>query len=166
MLVDNCIRHFGDWWLIGYKYYGSWGFDMWDLCNQFVVAAVTGGLVTLVLYIMIFTRSFGAIGTARKNVSGDRRQEWLLWCLGADLFANVVASFGINYMVELMMSFFPLLACISVATFEAKQATVQSLETPANMQLAYAPGAEEAYQSTSQTTETQPSFLAVGRRLL
>jgi len=120
MLVDNCIRHFGDWWLIGYKYYGSWGFDMWDLCNQFVVAALTGGLVTLVLYIMIFTRSFGAIGTARKKVSGNRRQEWLLWCLGADLFANIVAHFGINYMVELMMSFFPLLACISVATFEAK----------------------------------------------
>ncbi len=43
MLVDNCIRHFSDWWLLGYKNYGSWGFDMWDLCNQFVVAALTGG---------------------------------------------------------------------------------------------------------------------------
>ena len=58
MLVDNCIRHFSDWWLIGYKNYGDWGFDMWDLCNQFVVAALTGGLVTLVLYITIFKRSF------------------------------------------------------------------------------------------------------------
>ena len=108
MLVDNCIRHFGDWWLIGCKNYGDWGFDMWDLCNQFVVAALTGGLVTLVLYITIYKRSFGAIGKARKRVEGDRRQEWFLWCLGSALFANVVASFGINYMIHLMMCFFRL----------------------------------------------------------
>ena len=68
MLVDNCIRHFGDWWLIGYKNYGDWGLDMWDLCNQFVVNALTGGLVTLVLYLTIFKRSFRAIGIARKRV--------------------------------------------------------------------------------------------------
>src|SRR5580704_3222629 len=119
MLVDNCIRHFGDWWLLGSKTYGDWGFEMWDLCNQFVVAAVTGGIVTLIIYIMIFSRSFGAIGTARKLVSGDRSQEWLLWCLGSALYANVVSSFGINYMVQLLMCLFPLLVCTSVATFEA-----------------------------------------------
>ena len=124
-LVDNCIRHFSDWWLLGYKYYNDWGWDMWDLCNQFVVVALTGGLVTLVFYIAIFSRSFGAIGTARKQVNGDRGQEWFLWCLGLDLFANVVAHFGINYMAQMMMSLFPLLACISVATFEARQATAR-----------------------------------------
>jgi hypothetical protein len=140
--VDNCIRHFGDWWLVGYKYYGSWGWDMWDLCDQFVVAAVTGGLVTFVVYIMIFKRSFGAIGIARKHA--DRKQEWLLWCLGADLFANLVAHFGINYVLELMMSFFPLLACISVATFEAKRVAVQSVEAPFEMELV-APNAEGIY---------------------
>src|SRR5580704_17968160 len=102
-LVDNCIRHFTDWWLLGYKYYDQWGFDMFDLCNQFVVAAVTGGLLTLVFYIMIFSRSFAAIGTGRKQLTGDRRQEWLLWCLGSNLFAIVVVHFGINYMAQLMM---------------------------------------------------------------
>ena len=135
MLVDNCIRHFGDWWLLGYKDYGSWGFDMWDLCNQFVVAALTGGLVTLILYITIFKRSFAAIGMARKRVGRDRGQEWLLWCLGADLFANLVAHFGINYMTDLMMSFFALLACISAATFGAKRVRVRSVEAPVEMGL-------------------------------
>lgn len=120
-LVDNCIRHFGDWWLLGYKYYNNWGWDMWDLCNQFVVAALGGGLVTLVLYIMIFSRSFGAVGNARKRVNGNRREEWLIWCMGVDLFANVVVHFGINYMAQMMMTLFPLLACISVAAFEARQ---------------------------------------------
>ena len=74
MLVDNCIRHFGDWWLLGYKNYGDWGFVMFDVCNQFVLAALRGGLVTLVVYIAIYKRSFGAIGSARKRVAADRGQ--------------------------------------------------------------------------------------------
>jgi hypothetical protein len=121
MLVDNCIRHFSNWWLLGYKDYGSWGFDMWDLCNQFVAVALTGGLLSLIFYIMIFSRGFGALGRARKLVEGDPKQEWLLWCLGSTLFANVVASFGINYMIQLQLLLFPLLACISIAAMEATQ---------------------------------------------
>jgi hypothetical protein len=166
-LMDNCIRHFRDWWLIGYKYFDAWGWDMWDLCNQFVVVALTGGLVTLILYIAIFKRSFSAIGTARKQVNGDRAREWLLWCLGVDLFANVVAHFGINYMTQLMMSMFPLLACISVAAFEARQATTRTVGAPAQEQMASVPATEEACQLPSETMdEAQHSSFAVGRRLL
>ena len=135
-LVDSCIRHFSDWWLLGYRYYNDWGYDMWDLSDQFVVVALTGGLLSLIFYIAIFSRSFGAIGTARKRVNGDRKEEWLLWCLGSDLFANVVAHFGINYMAQMMMTVFPLLACISVAAFEARQATIRSVEVPEQEQLA------------------------------
>jgi hypothetical protein len=121
MLVDNCIRHFSDWWLIGCTNYGDWGFDMWDLCNQFVVNALTGGLLALVLYLTIFKRCFGAIGTALKRVRGDRRQEWMFWCLGSSLFANVVAHFGINYMVHLLMCFFVLIICILTTANDAKR---------------------------------------------
>jgi hypothetical protein len=163
-LLDNCIRHFSDWWLLGYKYYDTWGWSMWDLCNQFVVAALTGGLLTLVLYILIFKRSFGAIGTARKKVNGDHRREWFLWCLGSALFANVVASFGSNYPAQLMMGLFSLLACISVAAFEARRATMRSVEAPGPDQFAGASIAEEAYKSPGQITEeSQHSFFAGGK---
>jgi hypothetical protein len=134
MLVDNCIRHFSDWWLLGYKNYGDWGFDMWDLCNQFVAVALTGGLISLILFIMIYSRSFSAIGKARKLVEGDKAEEWFLWCLGSTLFANVVASFGINYMVQLETAFFALLACISIATLKAVQAVVPGVETVGHSQ--------------------------------
>ena len=119
-LVDNCIRHFSDWWLLGYKYYGRWGFDMWDLCNQFVVAALTGGLITLISFIMIYSRSFGLIGKTRKRVQGIRAQEWFLWCLGSSLFANVVASFGINYMIQLQLMLFVLIACVSIGVLKTR----------------------------------------------
>jgi hypothetical protein len=135
-LVDNCIRHFTDWWFLGYKSYDQWGYDMWDLSNQFVAVALTGGLVSLVFYIAIFSRSFGAIGTARKQIEGDRGTEWLLWCLGSALLAHVVVHFGINYPALELMGLFPLLACISVASFEARQPEVRSVEMPDQEHLA------------------------------
>jgi hypothetical protein len=128
MLVDNCIRHFSDWWLLGYKNYGSWGFDMWDLCNQFVVAALTGGLITLILFIMIYSRSFGLIGKAVRQMKADPGRAWLLWCLGSDLFANVVASFGINYMIQLQIMLFVLIACTSIAVFKTEKAVVRTAD--------------------------------------
>src|SRR5208337_521126 len=118
---------------------------MYDLCNQFVGVAVRGGLVTLVCFISIYSRSFGAIGTARKHVNGDRAQEWFLWCLGSTLFAHVEASFGVGYLTQLLMALFPLLACISVATFEAQQVTIRSVETEDKVEFATAPGEAGAY---------------------
>ena len=126
MLVDNCIRHFSDWWLFGYKHYDQWGLFMFDMCNQFVLQAVDGGLLCLVAYIAIFSRSFGAIGKARKQVEGDRGREWLLWCLGSTLFSIVVAHFGINYPAMMEIGLFTLWTVISVATFEARQAIHQT----------------------------------------
>jgi hypothetical protein len=129
-LVDNCIRHFGDWWLLGYKHYDQWGFMMFDLCNQFVVQAVNGGLLALVAYIAIFSRSFAAIGKARKKVEGDRGREWFLWCLGSTLFSIVVAHFGINYPAMMEIGLFTLWTVISVATFEVKRPAEAKVEIP------------------------------------
>lgn len=156
-LVDNCIRHFSDWWLLGYKDYPNWGFMMFDCCNQFVVQAVGGGLLALVAYIAIFSRSFGSIGKARKKVEGNRGQEWLLWCLGSTLFSIVVAHFGINYPAMMEIGLFTLWAMISVATFEAGQATVRSVEPSGHE---FAPAL--AVAGTSESWEEAPhrSFAA------
>jgi hypothetical protein len=120
MLIDNCIRHFGDWWLLGVKDYDKWGFDMWDLSDQYVAYAVSGGLLTLVLFVGIISRSFARLGTARRLAAGNREKEWLLWGLGAALFAHVVAYFGIGYFDQMQFAWFALLAIICAAVFEAK----------------------------------------------
>jgi hypothetical protein len=139
-LINQTILHFSDWWLLGYKYYDKWDWDMWDTSNLFVAAALGGGLVTLVLVIAVFKRSFGAIGTARKRVSGDRSQEWFLWCLGSALFACMVACFGIAFLFQSQMLLFALPAFISVATFEARRGRIRKVEAPADLGVAFASG--------------------------
>jgi hypothetical protein len=143
MLVDNCIRHFSDWWLVGAKNYNDWGWDMWDLSDQYVAYAVTGGLASLVSFIAIISSGFGSLGTARKYVSGDRKYEWQLWCFGAALFAHVIAYFGIGYFDQTQVAWFALLAMISAAisgsrpaaSVKAKTETGQPLKSSTSIPL-------------------------------
>jgi hypothetical protein len=116
MLIDMCVKHFWDWWLIGVQSTANWGWDMWDQANQFVSEAESGGLATLICFILLMSRSFGRIGNARKLIDGDRDKEFMLWLLGAALFTYVVAFFGISCSDQLVYSWYTLLALIAAAT--------------------------------------------------
>jgi hypothetical protein len=48
-------------------------------------------------------------------VQGKRAEEWFVWCLGAALFAHVVAYFGIDYFDEMQFVWYALLAIIAAA---------------------------------------------------
>ncbi len=128
MLIDNFIRHFGDWWLLGTRDNGAWGRDMWDTCNQYVAYGLSGGLLTFILFISIITKGFASLGTARKIAKGNRSEERFLWCLGATLFSHVVAFFGIGYFDQVQFAWFALLAIISVAVFEATSSAVPQVQ--------------------------------------
>jgi hypothetical protein len=115
MLIDQCVRHFKDWWLIGTST-ANWGWDMWDLSNQFVAEADTGGLLTVICFLLVITRTFGRIGNARKLVEGDKEQEWFMWFLGVTLFTHIVGFFGISYFDHTKIWWAAFLAMASAAT--------------------------------------------------
>jgi len=121
-LVNQCILHFSDWWLMGTVNYNKWGFDMWDLSNQYVADAVTGGLAAIVPFILVISRSFGRLGNARRRAAGDSKKQWYFWCLGAALFAHVVAYVGIGYFDQMQFAWYALLAMVPAATSEAVSA--------------------------------------------
>jgi hypothetical protein len=149
ILLDNCIRHFGDWWLFGAKDYNNWGGDMWDLCNQYVAYAETGGLATLAFFIATIVVCFKFLGKARRKLAPQARtQEWFLWCLWASLFAHVVGYFGLGYGDQMELAWFALLAIICTATFSVARATVAKPVTlPA---FAFEPSASSAVLGHSE----------------
>ena len=117
MLIDSFVRHFGEWWLLGTKSTAEWGWDMYDLADQFVAEGATGGLAAFIFFILMIKRAFGALGTARKTVGGDVRQESLLWSLGVGLFTYIVAFFGISLWDQTQVVWLALFAMISAASF-------------------------------------------------
>lgn len=115
-IVDQCIRHFGDWWLMGTKDTGSWGFGMWDTQNQFVSVAEGGGLAGLIFFIVMISRCFGRLGKVRRVLEGNSKKEWFVWFIGAALFSHVTGFFGVNYFDQTVFAWFALLAMVSAAT--------------------------------------------------
>jgi hypothetical protein len=125
-LIDTFLRHFSDWWLVGAKATGGWGFEMWDVINQFVAEGELGGIATLVCFILIISLSYRKLGMARKTVEGETSREWLVWLLGVALFSHIVSYFGITYFDQTKFSWYALLAMISVAT-----SSILALKVPA-----------------------------------
>jgi hypothetical protein len=115
-LIDQTVRHFSDWWLIGTRSSASWGNDTWDACNQFVAEAVTGGLGGLIAFLIILSRAFSLLGKRRKQTEGSRDVSWFYWCLGAALFANVMAFNGVDYFDLIQVVWLMFLVMVSVAT--------------------------------------------------
>ena len=114
-LIDQFVNHFSSWWLIGTKDAATWGWDMWDAQNMYVSVGEAGELAALVFYILVISRSFAELGDARKRAR-TKKQEWFIWFLGAAMFANVVAFFGVNYFDQSRVAWFALVAMICACT--------------------------------------------------
>lgn len=141
-LVDQFIRHFKDWWLVGTADNGSWGWDMWDQANEFVAQGETGGLLTLVLFITMIVRAFSTAGKARDASEADARNAFFLWALGVAVFAHIMAFMGISYFDQTILEWFALLAIIGAAA--ANPANLPVLvrasgksRSPSELRLAY-----------------------------
>ena len=113
-LIDTCVRHFRDWWLFGTNQNGNWGYDMWDMSNQFVAEAETGGLLALIFFLAMITKCFGLLGTMRKRVRPEK--QWLFWCLGSVMLAHIFAYFGVAYWDQTQIWWFAFLAMICAVT--------------------------------------------------
>ncbi len=116
-IVDNCIHHFWDWWLVGCNNYWAWegGDSMWDTANQYVATAEMTGLISLILFLVTIVYCFKYLGTARKAAGRDFRRTWFLWLMGVALFSNMVAFFGISYFDQTFIYWYAILAMIIAA---------------------------------------------------
>jgi len=119
-LVDQFIRHVGDWWLVGTQNNAYWGIDMWDVDNAYVSAAFSGGLVTFVLFVAVLIYGYKTVGKARRMAVQYPKTERFIWALGATLFANTVAFFGVLYFDQSSTIWYTFLAAINAVAMSAK----------------------------------------------
>jgi hypothetical protein len=120
MLIDNFIGHFREWWLLGTRTNGLWGYDMWDVDNAFVAAGVGGGLITLVAFVGVLVYAYKQLGKSMGWSRTSRRDQRLIWAIGACVCANTVGFFGIVYFDQSVIVWYSVLAMVSAtASFSA-----------------------------------------------
>jgi hypothetical protein len=115
-LIDNFLRHTGSWWLYGTHDNVNWGWDMWDMANQFVAEGEVGGMICLLALIAMFVVCFRRLAKARKAVAEDKKEEWLFWLFDASLFAQIMVYFGVSYYDQMSFVWYALLVMVWVVT--------------------------------------------------
>lgn len=126
-LIDKFVSNLQDWWLIGMplektKHWAAtwmpWGAV--DVTNEYVAVGISGGLISLVLFIWLFKVCYQSLGRAmekiRSNTQNDRRNEALLWGLGSALFAHMINLTSVIYFDQFWVMWYMLLAVISGVT--------------------------------------------------
>jgi O-antigen ligase len=151
--------------MIGTKDYPNWGWDLWDLGNQYVFIADQSGLIPLLCFLAIFVFGFKYLGITRVRFRGDRRQQFFVWAFGASLLANVVGFFGISYFDQTIVVWYAILAMIGAIYLQqpvAKTTKPQPAEAQVAAsdstapELAYAAGAGELVDSDLLETDFEP----------
>ncbi len=130
MLVDNFVRRFGEWWLFGTKNTPNWGWDMWDLDNQFVWIGALNGLLPLLCFFAILVYLFKWVGKGLKASHGKTSEERFFWALGVTVFSHIAAFLGICYFDQTMVAWYALLVITCVMADPKNIAAVQ-LNRPA-----------------------------------
>ena len=114
LLIDNAIKHFDEWWLIGALDTGHWGHAMYDLTNQYVREGVKGGFLALVLFVWVLAHAFVLVGRLWRRNRRHRYKRALAWGLGVCLFvhASMFLSISITHSQQNMLVFFLVFAAI------------------------------------------------------
>ncbi|MBI1849676.1 MAG: hypothetical protein HYR85_04980 [Planctomycetes bacterium] len=130
LLIDQTIRNFGEWFVAGTLDTEHWGDGLFDVTNQFVLEAVRGGLVGLVLFVIVISLGFQAVGRAWRALPGPPWKVAIAWALGASLFVHVTNFLAVSYFGQIIFVWNLVLAMIAtlapVSARRSPQTTTQA----------------------------------------
>jgi hypothetical protein len=112
-LIDQFLRHFDEWWLLGTNSTLHWGYWMQDTTNAYVMQGIRGGLPTLALYIAFLAFCFREVGLALRAVDGSRTRRAYVWALGLCVFGHCVVMMAASYFGQILIALY--LTCGAVA---------------------------------------------------
>lgn len=114
-LIDNAIRRFDEWALLGVKGTAHWGHYMFDVTNQYVKEGVRGGILSLALFVLMIGWGFAYAGRVRKSAGRDKTTRVMAWSLGVCLFAQSAMFFSVSitHAQQNMLAFFLVVASLA-----------------------------------------------------
>lgn len=124
-VIDTAIKHINEWWLIGTTYTAHWmegaplpNLAMIDITNQYILEGVYGGLPRMILFIIIIVLCFRGIGLGMKAINDQTpHTKFILWSLGATLFAHTVSFISVAYFDQMVVFWFMLIAMITTVSY-------------------------------------------------
>jgi hypothetical protein len=123
-IIDQAIKHFDEWWLVGSTYTAHWapGGEVptgnpgnMDIINNYVNEGLGGGIWKLGLFVAMIVVGYKIIGRwthRRGSLPFSRRI--LVWSLGVCLTAHCISFISVVYFDQIVVMWFWILAVISM----------------------------------------------------
>jgi hypothetical protein len=121
-LIDQTFKHLSEWWLFGTDVTRHWMPNQGiasdpqhtDITNYYIGFGVSGGLLAMLLVIWMLLVAFRWVGRIHDNrLEKWPSQSFMIWCVGACLFAHAVTSVSVAYFDQSMLYFWLSVAAIS-----------------------------------------------------
>ncbi len=122
-LIDIWLRSWPSWWLWGTSDTADWmptqlGSGSTDITNQFILTAINGGLISLAMYVFFLYKCFQGLGRrVRETVEDDFGHAFVVWGLGATLFAHLLNITAVTYFDQMHVMWYFLVAAIAAAAY-------------------------------------------------
>jgi hypothetical protein len=123
-LIDQAIKHFDEWWLVGTARTAHWASagqvlpvdpNNMDITNHYVAEGVNGGIVKLGLFLAIIVQGFKTVGRyTKRDPAYPFQNRILIWSLGVCLTAHCVSFISISYFDQIIVMWYWLLAILSM----------------------------------------------------
>ena len=118
-LMDQAIRRFSEWCLVGTRSTAHWGWGLHDVTNQYLLEGVRGGVLSMLLFSLVLVLAFQSVMTRSQEAVVDRRVAIMRWCLVCALAAHAVAFFAVSYFGGVQVIYWTTIAAaIAMGTVE------------------------------------------------
>ena len=120
-LIQSAFDHFDEWWLFGTDLTRHWmatgvSYTPYhtDITNYYLGFGVMAGFPAVLLMIAMLLMAFRWVGiVCARHIERDAPNAFMVWCLGAGMFAHAATSVSVAYFDQSAVFFWMNLAIIS-----------------------------------------------------
>jgi hypothetical protein len=113
-LIDQAIKHIGEWVVLGTRSTEHWGYGLGDVTNQYILEGVRGGLVTLVLFVVMLSTGVTMLVKLSNSITSPG-ERWLAWSIFSALLGHCVSFLGVSYFGQITMLLYFTLAMVGAS---------------------------------------------------
>jgi hypothetical protein len=105
-LMDNFINNISQWFFLGNISTAQWGLSQGDITNQFILEALRGGIMTLVIFIILIYYAIKIPGKFSIDHVTPETQ-WISWAICVVMLGHLVTFWGVSYFgqIDMVMGF-------------------------------------------------------------
>lgn len=120
-LIESAHEHIDEWWLFGTDFTRHWmatgvsySPNHADITNYYLGFGVNAGLAAVLLLVTILIVAFIWVGiVCREQFEHSTSNSFMVWCLGAGMFAHAATSVSVSYFDQSIVFFWMNVALIS-----------------------------------------------------